>query len=66
MLNREKEFLMHPSIAHGLLIGSSLGVFAALAGIVDSMPRGFVAGGVCGLLAGLTGAFLRRNRRPPE
>jgi LPXTG-motif cell wall-anchored protein len=57
---------MHPSVARGLLIGSSLGVFAALAGIADSMPRAFVAGGLAGLLAGLTGVFLRRNRRPPD
>ncbi len=45
---------MKAFLYRGVLIGSSLGVFAALAGLVDSMPRAFVLGGAAGALAGWT------------
>lgn len=57
---------MSPYIVRGLLIGGSLGVFAALFGIVDNMPRGFGLGMIGGFLAGITMARLRKNKAPRE
>lgn len=55
---------MNPYIVRGVLIGASLGVFAALFGVVDNMPRGFLIGVIAGGLAGLTMAQLRKNKPP--
>lgn len=57
---------MSPFIVRGVLIGGSLGVFAALFGLVDSMPRAFILGMIAGALAGLTLARLRRNKPPAD
>ncbi len=57
---------MSPFIMRGVLIGGSLGVFAALFGIVDSIARAFILGMVTGGLAGLTLARLRRNKPPAD
>lgn len=38
----------------GFLIGSSLGVFAALFGITDNMPRSVLWGIIAGICAGIT------------
>ena len=45
-------------------MGSSLGVFAALSGLVDNMARAFILGMIAGGLAGFTLARLRRGRPP--
>ena len=45
---------MNPFVVRGILIGGSLGVFAALAGVVDNMPRAFGLGMLGGFFAGLT------------
>ncbi len=47
-------------IVRGILIGGSLGVFAALLGFSDSIPRAFGVGMIGGFLAGIT---LERRRR---
>ena len=57
---------MSPFIVRGVLIGGSLGVFAALFGLVDSMPRAFILGMIAGALAGLTLARLRRSKPPAD
>lgn len=57
---------MSPFIVRGVLIGGSLGVFAALFGLVGSMPRAFLLGMLAGALAGLTLAWLRRNKPPVD
>lgn len=57
---------MNPFILRGVLTGASLGVFAALFGIVDNMPRAFLIGFAAGGLAGLTMARLRRNKPPVD
>lgn len=57
---------MSPFIVRGVLIGGSLGVFAALFGVVDNMPRAFVIGIIAGALAGLTMARLRKNKPPMD
>lgn len=48
-------------IIRGILIGGSLGVFGALLGFSDSLPRAFGVGMLGGALAGLTLAL--RNRK---
>ena len=48
-------------LIRGILIGGSLGVFGALAGFSDSMPRAF--GMIAGALAGLTIGLRRRSAR---
>lgn len=50
-------------IIRGILIGGSLGVFGALAGFSDSMPRAFGVGMIAGALAGLTIGRRRRAAR---
>lgn len=50
-------------IIRGILIGGSMGVFYALAGFSDSMPRSFGVGMLAGALAGLTIAIRQRNRK---
>lgn len=50
-------------IIRGILIGASLGVFGALAGFSDSMPRAFGVGMIAGALAGLTLGLRRRKRQ---
>lgn len=50
-------------IIRGILIGGSLGVFGALAGFSDSMPRAFGVGMIAGALAGLTIGLRRRAAR---
>lgn len=55
---------MNPYMTRGALIGGSLGVFAALFGVVDSMPRAFALGVLGGFFAGLTLARIRRNKPP--
>ena len=57
---------MNPFIVRGILIGGSLGVFAALFGIVDNMARAFILRMIAGGLAGLTLARLRRNKAPVD
>lgn len=49
-------------IVRGILIGGSLGVLLALAGVAESLPRAFGLGMVAGALAGLTLGRLRRNK----
>lgn len=51
---------MDSYIVRGILIGGSLGVFAALLGLSDSIPRAFGVGMIGGFLAGIT---LERRRR---
>ncbi len=48
-------------LLRGLLIGGSLGVFAALAGIVE-MREGLVLGGIGGFFAGITMARRAKKR----
>lgn len=48
-------------IVRGILIGGSLGVFAALFGLTDNMPRALGMGMIAGALAGYT-IQRRRNR----
>lgn len=50
-------------LIRGILIGGSLGVFGALAGFSDSMPRAFGVGMIAGALAGLTIGLRRRPAR---
>ena len=50
---KKKGYAMSP-IWKGFLIGSSLGIFAALFGITDNMPRSVLLGIIGGLGAGLT------------
>lgn len=50
-------------LIRGILIGGSLGVFGALAGFSDSMPRAFGVGMIAGALAGLTIGLRRRSAR---
>ncbi|MEI3478712.1 MAG: hypothetical protein V8Q84_05870 [Bilophila sp.] len=50
-------------IIRGILIGGSLGVFYALAGFSDSLPRAFGVGMIGGALAGLTLAIRQRKKR---
>ena len=57
---------MNPFVVRGILIGGSLGVFAALAGVVDNMPRAFGLGMLGGFFAGLTLARMRRGKAPRE
>lgn len=57
---------MNPFVVRGILIGGSLGVFAALAGVVDNMPRSFGLGMLGGFFAGLTLARMRRGKAPLE
>ena len=57
---------MNPFVVRGILIGGSLGVFAALAGVVDNMPRAFGLGMLGGFFAGLTLARMRRGKAPVE
>lgn len=57
---------MNPFIVRGILIGGSLGVFAALFGVVDNMARAFGLGMIGGFFAGLTLARIRRGKTPPE
>lgn len=57
---------MSPFIARGVLIGSSLGVFAALLGIVDNMARAFILGMIAGGLAGFTLSRMRRGKPPVD
>ena len=57
---------MNPFVVRGILIGGSLGVFAALAGVVDNMPRSFGLGMLGGFFAGLTLARMRRGKAPRE
>lgn len=49
-------------VLRGILIGGSLGVLLALAGLSDSLPRAFGVGMLGGALAGLTIALRRRKR----
>ncbi|MEG2004972.1 MAG: hypothetical protein RR014_02950 [Bilophila sp.] len=53
---------MKSFIIRGMLIGGSLGVFGALAGFSDSMPRAFLVGMIGGVLAGLTLALRHRKK----
>ncbi|HIW78027.1 MAG TPA: hypothetical protein H9874_02635 [Candidatus Bilophila faecipullorum] len=50
-------------IIRGILIGGSLGVFYALAGFSDSLPRAFGVGMIGGALAGLTLAIRQRKKK---
>lgn len=52
---------MSPFILRGFLIGSSLGIFAVLLGILNT-AEGVVFGSTMGLLAGLTSAKLYEKR----
>ena len=52
---------MSPFILRGFLIGSSLGIFAVLLGILNT-AEGVVFGSPMGLLAGLTSAKLYEKR----
>lgn len=54
---------MKDFIIRGILIGGSLGVFLALAGFSDSMPRAFGVGMIGGALAGLTMKLRQRKRK---
>lgn len=47
----------------GFLIGSSLGVFAALFGITDNMPRSVLLGTIAGICAGLTFKFREGKKK---
>lgn len=47
-------------------MGSSLGVFAALVGLVDNMARAFLLGMIAGGLAGFTLSRARRGKPPVE
>lgn len=47
----------------GFLIGSSLGVFAALFGITDNMPRSVLLGIIAGICAGLTFKFREGKKK---
>lgn len=53
---------MRHFIIRGILIGGSLGVFYALAGFSDSLPRAFGVGMIGGALAGLTLAVRQRKK----
>ncbi len=55
---------MSPYIVRGILIGGSLGVFAALFGVADNLPRMLGLGMIGGFFAGLTLARLRQGRPP--
>ena len=52
---------MSPFILRGFLIGSSIGIFAVLLGIMNT-AEGVVFGSTMGLLAGLTSAKLYEKR----
>lgn len=54
---------MRHFIIRGILIGGSLGVFYALAGLSDSLPRAFGVGMIGGALAGLTLAIRQRKKK---
>lgn len=53
---------MKKFLVRGILIGGSLGVILALAGLAESMPRAFALGVVGGAFAGLT-LGLRQRRK---
>lgn len=50
-------------IARGILIGGSIGVFAGLLGLVQSLFWGCGLGMIAGFLAGLTVASRRKNNK---
>jgi len=54
---------MKNDVFRGILVGASLGVFAAIFGIVDNMPRAFFLGMTAGVLAGLTLHRLKARRK---
>ncbi len=62
---------MDSFIVRGILIGGSLGSFAALAGLITPMPRAFGLGMIAGALAGYTLQRLRSKKaaakkQPPK
>lgn len=46
----------------GMLIGSSLGIFAYLFGVIDNISRGVMWGIIGGVLAGLTMRQRMKNK----
>ena len=54
---------MRHFLLRGILIGGSMGVLYALAGVSDSLPRAFGVGMIGGALAGLTLAIRQRKRK---
>jgi len=56
---------MSSFIVRGFLIGSSIGVFAVLLGIMNT-AEGIVFGSTAGLLAGLTAARLHEKRKKKQ
>lgn len=47
----------------GFLIGSSLGIFAALFGVTDNMPRSVLLGIIGGICAGITFKILESKKK---
>jgi len=50
-------------IAKGFLIGSSLGILAAVFGITDSLPRSILLGSLGGIFAGITMNYKLKRRK---
>ena len=58
---------MNSPTVKGFLIGSSLGVLAAIFGITDSLPRSIVLGSVGGIFAGMTMSYkIKRQNEKDE
>lgn len=58
----KKELDSGDYITRGILIGGSVGVFAALLGILHSIFWGFGLGMIAGFFAGVTMAARRKKR----